>query len=59
MWWIIHKISLRCGGPYIDSAESIKSKRDTINPQNYDNICFQYVVKVTFKHKIIEKHPEK
>ena len=29
-----HKISLNCGGSYIDSADWIKNKKPTINPIN-------------------------
>ena len=39
------------GGSYIDSPEWLKNKRATINPQNKDNECFKYAIKVALNHE--------
>lgn len=49
------KISLNCGGSYIDSSEQIKNKKATLNPNNsYDN-CFQYAIAVALNHKKLKR----
>ena len=40
-----HKISLNCGGSYIDCNKWLKTKTTTtINPNNDDEKCFQYAI---------------
>ena len=54
-----HKISLKRGGSYVESAEWLKNKRATINPKNDHDNCFQYAVTVALNHENIENHPER
>ena len=42
----LHKISLNRGGSYIDSPKWLKNKKETINPENNDDKCFQYALTV-------------
>ena len=44
LYYNYHKIYFKLGGSYIDSPDWIKKKTRTINPENGDNKCFQYVV---------------
>ena len=37
-----HKISFKHRGSFIDSPNLIKKKKTTINPQDDNDICFQY-----------------
>ena len=41
-----HRINFRCRGSYIDSPDSIKKKKATINPKNKDDKYFQYATTV-------------
>ena len=59
LYYDFNKISLNRGGSYIDSPEWIKNKKSTINPNNNDYKCFQYVVTVTLNYDKINKHPER
>ena len=40
LFYKCHKINLNRGGSYIDSTDSIKNKKVTINPMNKKNKCF-------------------
>ena len=42
----VHKISLKRGKSYIKSLEWLENKKETINPKNGDNNCFQYAITV-------------
>ena len=54
-----HKINPHREGLYIDSPDSIKNQKATINPINKkDNKYFQYTVTVTLNHEKIEKDPQ-
>ena len=55
----LHKVSLNRGGSYIDSAEWLKNKKATINPQNNDEKCFQYVLTVALNYEQIKKDPQR
>ena len=44
------------GGSYIDSPDSIKVKKATINPINYDDKCFQYAAMVALNHTELGKN---
>ena len=55
----IHKTRLKRGKSYIKSLEWILNKRETINPKNKDNKCFQYSVTVALNHQNIENLPER
>ena len=47
LYYKCHKINPNRGGSYIDSPDSIKNKKATINPINIkDNKCFQYAVTI-------------
>ena len=60
MYYKCHKINPNRGRSYIDSPDSIKNKKVTINPINKkDNKCFQYAVTVVLNHEEIEKNLEK
>ena len=48
--YLLHKISLKRGKPYIKSPESLINKRETIHPQNNDDKCFQYAITVALNH---------
>ena len=50
-----NKISLNRGGSHVDSLESLKNKKATINPKNNGDKCFQYAVKVALSHENIVK----
>ena len=51
-----HKINPNRGGSYIDSSDSIKNKKATINSFNKKcNKCFQYTVTISLNHKEIKK----
>ena len=59
LYYKSNKINLNRGGPYIDSPDSIKNKKATINLINKKNSkCFQYAVKVVLDHEEIGKHSE-
>ena len=42
----VHKISLKRGKLYVKSLEWLENKKETINPKNGDNNCFQYAITV-------------
>ena len=55
----IHKASLKSEKSYIKSPEWLIKKRETINPKNKDNKCFQYSITVALNHQNIESHSER
>ena len=60
LYYKCHKINFSRVGSYIDSPDSIKNKKATINPFNKkDNKSFQYTVTVALNHEEIGKNPEK
>ena len=60
LYYKCHKINPTRGGSYIDSPDSIKKQKATINPINKkDNKCLQYVVSVALNHEEIGKNPER
>ena len=60
LYYKLHKIILDRGGSYIDSAEWLKNKKATINPQNKkDDRCFQYAVTVALNYQKIKKQSRK
>ena len=59
MYYKCYKVNFRRGGSYIDSPDSIKKKKVTINPKNEDDKCFQYAVTVALNYGEIESQPEK
>ena len=56
---MFHKISLSRSGFQIDSPKWLKNKRETINPKNNDEKCFQYAMAVALNHKSIVKDPQR
>ena len=55
LYYKCHKINLNHGGSYIDSPDSIKNKKATINPINKKNTkCFQYDGTVALNYKEIK-----
>ena len=57
--YLIRKTNLERGKSYIKSPELILNERATINPNNKDNMCFQYSITAALNHQNIENHPEK
>ena len=55
----LNKISLNRIGSYIDFSELSKKKKATINPQNNDDKCFQYAVKVAVNYQNIKNNSER
>ena len=53
LYYDLNKISLSRGGSYIDFPEWLKNKKATINPENNDDKCFQYVLTVALYHEQI------
>ena len=52
------KVTLNCGGLYINYPKWLEHKKTTINPKNNDNKCFQYAVaaaKILNKLKVTQK----
>ena len=43
----------------MDSTESLKNKKATINPKNNNNNCFQYALTVALNYQNIKSHPER
>ena len=57
LYYKCHKINRNRSGSYLDSPDSIKNKKTTINPINKkDNKCFQYVITVELNYKGIGKY---
>ena len=59
LYYHLQKISLKMGGSYIDSPEWLKNVKETINPKNNDDTCFQHALTVALNHKQIKSHPER
>ena len=60
LYYKSHRITLNCGGSYIDSPDLMKNKKVTINPINKnDNKSFQYAVTVALNHEEIKKDPQR
>ena len=56
----LQRISLnRKGSSYIDSPKWLKNKKATVNPKNYGNNCFQYILTIALNHKQIKNHLER
>ena len=55
----LHKVNLNRGGSYIDSPKWLKNKKETINPKNNDDKCFQYALTVALNYQNIEKDPQR
>ena len=59
MYYKCHKVSFRRGVSYIDSPDSIKKKKATINPKFTDDKCFQYMINVALNYYEIKWNPER
>ena len=59
LYYHLQKISLKRGRSYIDSFKWPKNKKATINPENNDNNCFQYVLTVALAYHKIRKYPQR
>ena len=57
MYYKCHKVNFIHGGSYIDSPDWIKKKKETINPKNTNDKCFQYTATVELNHEEIESYP--
>ena len=60
LYYRCHKINPNRGGSPVDSPDSIKNKKATINPINKkDNKCLQYAVTFALNHEEIKKDPQR
>ena len=59
LYYDFNKISLDRGGSYIDSLQSLKNKKATINPKKNDHKCFQYALTLALNLDNIDNHPER
>ena len=59
MYYKCHKVNFRPSGSYIDSPDWIKKRKATINPENADEKCFQYVVTVALNQEEFKWIPER
>ena len=59
LYYDLNKISFSKGRSYIDSSESLKNKKATINPKNNDDKCFQYALTLALNHEQIKKDPQR
>ena len=59
MYCKCHKVKFRRGGSHINSPDSIKTQKATINPKHNDDKYFQYVITVALSYGEIESHPER
>ena len=59
MYYKCHKVFFIRSGSCIDSWDWIEKKKQTINPENADDKCFQYAATVALNYKEIEWHPER
>ena len=57
--YIFHKIDIKRSGSYTEVPKWINNKKASINPQNKDDKCFQYAVKIALNYDMIENHPER
>ena len=48
--YIFHKVNLKTSGSYVEATEWLKSKGATINCQNDDDKCFQYVITIALNY---------
>ena len=55
LYYNLNKLSLNRGGTYIDSPESLKNKKATINSKNNDT-CFQYALNVALNCQNIKNN---
>ena len=51
MHYLCSKIRIKRGGSCIHSHKWIKSQKATINPNNNDEKCFQYAIRVALNHE--------
>ena len=58
-YYSFNKTSIYRGGTYIDSSKWLKDKKSTINPENNDDKCFQYVVTLALNLDNIDNYPER
>ena len=59
LYYDLNKITLNRGESYIDSPEWVKNKKATINPENDDDKCFQYALKIALNYQNIKKNPQR
>ena len=59
MYYKCHKVTFGRGGSDIDSPDWRKKKKETINPKNKDDKCFQYAVTVALNYEEIKWNPER
>ena len=52
-------MTFKRSGSCIDSPDWIKKKKETINPKNTDDKCFQYAATVALNYEEVESHPER
>ena len=59
LYYDLNRTTFDRGTSCIDSPEWIKNKKATINPNNNDNRCFQYVLTVALNYEKIKKNPQR
>ena len=59
MYYKCDKVTFGRGGSYIDSPDWRKKKKETINPKNKDDKCFQYAATVALNYEEIKWNPER
>ena len=59
MYYYPQKISLKRSRSNVDLPKWLKNKKDTINPKNNDNNCFQYALTVALNYHNIKKEPQR
>ena len=59
LYYNLNKVSLSRGGSYIDPPKWLKNKKETINPKNNDNKCFQYALTAPLKYQKIKNNLER
>ena len=56
LYYDLNKISLNRIGSYIKSERWLEGKQASINPQNKDNMCFQYALTITLNYEKINNN---
>ena len=54
----LYKMSLNRGRSYTDYHEWLKDKKETINPKNNDDKCFQCDLSAALNYQSIKKDPQ-
>ena len=58
-YYDFNKITISKSGSYIESPESLKDKKSTVNQKNNDCKCFQYATALALNFDKVTSHPER